>query len=622
MIAFLRSTMRHFGGSIIVMAIAFAALYAFTGSAQALLAAATLTVVEIAVSFDNAIVNAAHLQHVTKLWRRVFLTVGMLVAVGFMRLYFPIQIVSIIGGVPIGHAIDLAMHDHAQFANILISSHHIVAGFGGGFLMMVALGYFIDGGKEDHWLPGVERLLQMGGEYILAFDVIVTSAASYFVSTLMGKEHGDPFFNAAFVGIMVYISVDFLKKVLEQFDAALANGAFKFLAGGLGTFIYLEVLDASFSFDGVIAAFAISNDVIVVMCGLGIGALFVRSMTVMMVDQGTLNEYRYLEHGAFWAIGALSVFMFAGAVVHVPEWMVAGSSIVIILGALAHSIIDNRRHAYTATDVAVSEIDLSRAAIGATPGGIQMMRSADDFHKAFGEPQRRTSDQNDIGQPTEVLSDVHSIMVSHGGSEVAPDIASARDAADAAPPGYATVSVSGWPAMLVKKDDAMGVMERLGNMLTAGPRRSARMDDGAVARAVEAGKPGITASVTPLVNACAEVDIPAYTDPNTLCGRCSHLVAETITEVKNRVPAVQSLATPAETAEALGHPSLLTRVTAAVRAFADPHEQPAPSDHQVISTASEESEVDPEVLAQLTADSGVQVVRRGVGIATIRVIPD
>ena len=89
--------------------------------------------------------------------------------------------------------------------------------------------------------------------------------------------------------------------------------------GGLGAFLYLQVLDASFSFDGVIGAFALSSNLFIIALGLGIGAMFVRSMTIMLVEKGTLAEYRYLEHGAFYAILALAAIMLLAVRFHIPE---------------------------------------------------------------------------------------------------------------------------------------------------------------------------------------------------------------------------------------------------------------------------------------------------------------
>ena len=89
--------------------------------------------------------------------------------------------------------------------------------------------------------------------------------------------------------------------------------------GGLGAFLYLEVLDASFSFDGVIGAFALTQNLFLIAIGLGIGAMYVRAMTVMLVERGTLAEFRYLENGAFWSILILSILMFVQTLRPIPE---------------------------------------------------------------------------------------------------------------------------------------------------------------------------------------------------------------------------------------------------------------------------------------------------------------
>src|SRR5690606_35736366 len=112
--------------------------------------------------------------------------------------------------------------------------------------------------------------------------------------------------------------------------------------GGLGAFLYLEVLDASFSFDGVIGAFALSQNLFIIAIGLGIGAMYVRSMTIMLVERGTLTQYRFLEHGAFYAIIAMSVIMFAQSLVHVPEVVTGLFGASLIGVALWSSIRWNR----------------------------------------------------------------------------------------------------------------------------------------------------------------------------------------------------------------------------------------------------------------------------------------
>ncbi len=104
----------------------------------------------------------------------------------------------------------------------------------------------------------------------------------------------------------------------------------------------LEVLDASFSFDGVIGAFALSQNLFVIAIGLGIGAMYVRTMTIMLVERGTLSQYRYLEHGAFYAILALSVIMFTQTLIHIPEAITSLGGAVLIGVALLASIRWNR----------------------------------------------------------------------------------------------------------------------------------------------------------------------------------------------------------------------------------------------------------------------------------------
>ena len=97
-------------------------------------------------------------------------------------------------------------------------------------------------------------------------------------------------------------------------------------------------MDASFSFDGVIGAFAITNDVVIIMLGLAIGAMFVRSMTIFLVEKGTLDEFVYLEHGAHYAIGALAIIMLLSMKFHIPEIVTGLIGIAFIVASVIASI--------------------------------------------------------------------------------------------------------------------------------------------------------------------------------------------------------------------------------------------------------------------------------------------
>jgi hypothetical protein len=140
-------------------------------------------------------------------------------------------------------------------------------------------------------------------------------------------------------GLITYIIVDGLGSLGEHSGELGAHAA----KTGLAAFLYLEVLDASFSFDGVIGAFALTNNLVIIAIGLGIGAMFVRSLTILFVDRGTLDALRYLEHGAFWAIGVLAAIMFANTVIEVPEW-VTGTLGAALIGLSALSSLRAKRH--------------------------------------------------------------------------------------------------------------------------------------------------------------------------------------------------------------------------------------------------------------------------------------
>lgn len=329
--------MKHFTGSFIFAAAVLAAVYFFTGSATALLAAATLAVVETVFSLDNAVVNAKILEDMSVFWRKIFLTVGILIAVVGMRLYLPIQIVAGLGNMGLIDAFHLATSNPSQFSHILHESHAIVAGAGGSFLLLLGLKYFMDVEKEEHWLPWLENLASKLGGFA-EIQVFTVAALAYSFSSLM-PSNSEEFFMSSLGGIALFILVDIFKSSVEMVEEKFTHLAI----GGLGTFIYLEVLDASFSFDGVIAAFAISDSIWVIAAGLGIGAYFVRSMTMYLVDQGTMSEYRFLEHGAMWAIVTLAGFMWFGLIYHIPEAIIALTSVAILGAAFTHSHIMNKK---------------------------------------------------------------------------------------------------------------------------------------------------------------------------------------------------------------------------------------------------------------------------------------
>ena len=275
---------------------------------------AVLAVLEISLSFDNAIVNANKLREMTPIWRHRFLTWGIVVAVFGMRIVFPLAIVVVAAGIGPIEAIELAATRPADYARIMLDAHLPLAAFGGTFLMMVGLSYFFDHDKKIHWIVLPERIMARSAT-IKGIEIAVVLGLMLVFSSLLDEADGVTFVYAAIYGLLTFLAVEVVGAVLDASQETLSQVA----RGGLGAFLYLEVLDASFSFDGVIGAFALTQNLFVIAIGLGIGAMYVRSMTIMLVDRGTLTEYRYLEHGAFYAIVILSVIMYAQTLVHIPE---------------------------------------------------------------------------------------------------------------------------------------------------------------------------------------------------------------------------------------------------------------------------------------------------------------
>jgi len=314
--------LRHFKGSFAVTAVglALAAVVGWyytgtaAGAAGLVFIAAVLSVLEVSLSFDNAVVNASVLKDMTPLWRHRFLTWGIAIAVFGMRLVFPLVVVSLVAWISPWEALRLAATQPAEYARLLGSAHVALGAFGSAFLGMVCLKYFFDAEKEVHWLRGLELQLAWMGKFEAAALGLMLLALLAFARWALPHQ-AEAFLTAGLLGLVTFIAVDGLGTAMgagpeQHRDLDKASAA---------SFLYLEVLDASFSFDGVIGAFALTSNLFVIAIGLGIGAMFVRSLTVLLVEEGTLSSFRYLEHGAFYAIGALAFLMMLGTAVDVPE---------------------------------------------------------------------------------------------------------------------------------------------------------------------------------------------------------------------------------------------------------------------------------------------------------------
>lgn len=312
---------------------------------QAALVALMLVVIELTFSFDNAIVNAKILSTMSPFWQRMFMTVGIFIAVFGMRVIFPILIVMSTAGLSWNEVVDLALHNPNKYAEALHSAHPAIAAFGGMFLLMLTLHFFFDDTREIRWLNGIEEPLQyIGRKWLHAVTCIIILLA---IVLLIGGTHAPAVLSAGIVGIAIYLIIHGASELFtihhEKAEKKAGKTLQKVGVAGLVSFLYLEVLDASFSFDGVIGAFAITKDVVLIAAGLGIGALWVRSLTLFIVHKKVLHTYQYLEHGAHYVIGILAVTLLLGLFYEIPEVVAGLLGIGIIIAAIASSVKENKK---------------------------------------------------------------------------------------------------------------------------------------------------------------------------------------------------------------------------------------------------------------------------------------
>ncbi len=342
--------MKHFTGSIIVTVLGFIGAYLWgehvhhgTGFLCVFIAF-ILGILEVSLSFDNAVVNAMKLEKMEKIWQHRFLTWGIAIAVFGMRFLFPLLVVAIFAKISIFKVLNIALNDSNQYAHYLHLTHAPIVAFGGAFLLMLFLSYFFNCEKDIHWIKGLEHCCSHLGN-IKGFETIVTSIAVLITQHYVPAEHKLSVLTSGLIGIVVYLTIDGVTHWLEKHEEQRAKALSATVkGGGLIAFLYLELIDASFSLDGVLGAFALSQDIVIITIGLSIGAMFVRSLTLLLVEQKTLAKYVYLEHGAHWAIGALALIMFVSTTVEVPEVVTGLIGLAFIVSAFISSVIENKKN--------------------------------------------------------------------------------------------------------------------------------------------------------------------------------------------------------------------------------------------------------------------------------------
>lgn len=339
----------------------------YLGGTSAVFIGITLSILEISLSFDNAVVNASVLSSMDEVWRKRFLTWGILIAVFGARLLIPILIVSITAGLSPLAVFHAAFFDTAEYAKLIEHIHIYVSGFGSAFLGMVFLKFFFDENKESHWIPFIERYMKKLGVIESIQTLIMLIVTVGFSSLLDGADQAQ-YLTSSICGIIIYLIIDGFTAVIKPKnnevvtvadidnkstdDENFANNtkyikplthSSSLFRTGLISFLYLEILDTSFSLDGVIGAFAITQDIVIILLGLTVGSFFVRSLTIFMVDKKALQQLAYLEHGAFWSVGILSIFMLLKTKFHISEVLIVAATISVLIISVAHSYMENKK---------------------------------------------------------------------------------------------------------------------------------------------------------------------------------------------------------------------------------------------------------------------------------------
>lgn len=269
-----------------------------------------LIVFEVVNSIDNAIVNAHVLRTVSARARRWFLVYGILSAVVVVRGVLPFLIVWLsVPELSFFQAIGATFGGDESVREIVESKKFIVLMGGGIFLALLYLHWLFLEKKEPFYIP--EKLIKPHyGIWFFGFTAVLLVVLLY-----LSRDNPIMMLSAA-IGNAVFFIIYGFKEQAEKKEHEL-HGA---NLSDLSKLLYLEILDTTFSFDGVLGAFAFTTNVALILIGNGIGALVVRDITIRGIDH--VAKYKWLKNGAMTSIGFLGVFMMIEAFgIELPEWI-------------------------------------------------------------------------------------------------------------------------------------------------------------------------------------------------------------------------------------------------------------------------------------------------------------
>ncbi len=293
---------------------------------------AGLCLFETVSSIDNAIINAEVLSGMGKKARKWFLTWGIFIAVFAVRGLLPWLIVW--GAVPtlgpIG-AFLAAFSSDPLVQEAIESAKPVLLMAGGVFLLLLFLHWLFQEPKA-FGLPG-ERFFMRQGVWFYAAASILICVLVWFASEVAGRLAF-----AVTIGSTAFFITSGFKQNAEKQETKLLGSSLS----DISKLLYLEIIDLTFSIDGVLGAFAFTLSVPLILIGNGLGAIVVRQITVGNIER--IKKYRFLKNGAMYSILALGTVMVCEAFsIHLPQWLSPLSTFIIVGFFFWKSIIDVKR---------------------------------------------------------------------------------------------------------------------------------------------------------------------------------------------------------------------------------------------------------------------------------------
>ncbi|MBI4146249.1 DUF475 domain-containing protein [Candidatus Woesearchaeota archaeon] len=272
-----------------------------------------LCLFEIVSSVDNAVINAEVLNTMSRKARRWFLVWGILVAVFLIRgllpwliIFFTAPELGFIGSLTATFSNDSSVHE-------IIEKSSPVLLMGGGIFLVFLFFHWLFMETKNYGLHH-ERFFHRHSVWFYAAVSVILAFVTWYaikISGILGFS--------AVVGSTVFFIVHGFKQNAEAVEHQLLHEKEKGSLSDISKIMYLEAIDATFSIDGVLGAFAFTFSLPLILLGNGLGAIAVRQLTVGNIER--VKKYKYLKNGAMYSILFLGSFMVAEAFgAHIPVW--------------------------------------------------------------------------------------------------------------------------------------------------------------------------------------------------------------------------------------------------------------------------------------------------------------